>query len=60
MSIGDFCHTCTDANGDLKSTYESMYDAESTAVFISSTEGKTLRAYECPNHKGWHLTKSIY
>lgn len=60
MSRGELCHTCTDANGKLKSTYESMNDAESTADFIRSTEGKTLRVYECPCHKGWHLTKSIY
>ncbi len=58
MSTSELCHTCTDGKGKLKSSYESECSAQSMADFICSEEGVSLRVYECPHDKGWHLTKS--
>ncbi|MEI6893864.1 MAG: hypothetical protein V5789_04350 [Colwellia sp.] len=58
MSTGELCDVCTDSEGNLKSTYESKGSAKLTVDYIEATEGKKLRIYECPQEKGWHLTKS--
>ena len=59
MNSHRLCSSCTDGQGKIKSAYESINIAKSTASFIWKKEGVKLHVYECPHHQGWHLTKSL-
>lgn len=57
MNANELCRRCTGADGKLKKTYDSRFDAQETADSLAVTEEVKLRVYECPAQRGWHLTK---
>lgn len=52
------CDQCLSSDGKPKNIYPSKYEADNKIQRIFVEENKILRAYRCPNGKGWHLTKS--
>lgn len=57
MDANELCQSCTGAGGKLKTTYGSKSEAQDTTDFLAQTENVKLRVYQCPNRRGWHLTK---
>ena len=51
------CHSCTDSYGRRKDLYETKEGAELRAEILYEEKGMRLTVYECPNNRGWHLTK---
>lgn len=57
INANELCQSCTGADGKVKTTYYSKFEAQDTADYLAEIEGVELRIYKCPNQRGWHLTK---
>jgi hypothetical protein len=49
--------TCVDGRGRSKRLYPSFRSAEESRKLALLERHVTLRVYECPYARGWHLTK---
>jgi len=47
---------CKDSQGGDKRLYKTKEDAEKQRIKSQAEKGITLYVYECPEHRGWHLT----
>lgn len=50
--------SCTDHNGRSKALYLTRNEAERMSL-LRGRAGIKLNIYECPTHKGYHLTSSV-
>ena len=51
------CFSCSGSDGRPKARYESRSAAQKRADILYRERGVSLRVYQCPTGRGWHLTK---